>query len=99
MKHRVELSFIAVVAVSFLVLVVMAWQIKATRDLAAQGEEAHVALCALRVDLERRVQASQDFLREHPEGIPGIPTATIKQGIDNQKKTIDALGFLECEVE
>jgi hypothetical protein len=54
------------------------------------------ALCTLRGDLEQRVQSSRDFLRDHPKGIPGIPIATIKQGIDNQQRTIDALSSLSC---
>jgi hypothetical protein len=69
------------------------WQVQ---GVASRGEEAHVAVCALRTDLERRVQASRKFLRENPEGIPGIPAATIQQGIDNQQKTIDVLGVLDC---
>lgn len=55
------------------------------------------ALCTFRGDLERRVQSSRDFLRDHPKGIPGIPSVTIRTGITNQQRTIDALQDLECE--
>lgn len=54
------------------------------------------ALCALRGDLEKRVETSKAFLRENPKGIPGISAATIQQGINNQESTIDALSDLSC---
>lgn len=54
------------------------------------------ALCALRGDLERRVETSKDFLVEHPKGIPGISAQTIKQGLANQQRTITALSGLNC---
>lgn len=54
------------------------------------------ALCALRLDLERRVESSKTFLRDHPEGIAGISAKTIQDGIDNQERTIAALGGLDC---
>ena len=54
------------------------------------------ALCALRADLEKRVESSQQFLIDHPDGIAGIPARTIREGIENQRRTIDALGDLSC---
>lgn len=54
------------------------------------------ALCALRGDLERRVSTSEEFLREHPNGIAGISARDIQDGIDNQQRTITALSGLSC---
>jgi len=54
------------------------------------------ALCALRSDLEARVATSLEFLAEHPEGVAGIPAKTIKDGINNQRRTISALRSLDC---
>lgn len=54
------------------------------------------ALCALRADLERRVEGSEKFLKEHPNGIKGISRATILTGIKNQEATIKALNSLSC---
>jgi hypothetical protein len=54
------------------------------------------ALCALRGDLERRVASSERFLVEHPVGVPGIPASTIREGIINQRRTINALAGLSC---
>lgn len=54
------------------------------------------ALCALRGDLAQRVASSEAFLREHPDGIVGIPPASIRSGIANQKRTIETLSSLKC---
>jgi hypothetical protein len=54
------------------------------------------SLCALRTDLEVQVQASEDFLRDHPKGIPGITPGTIQLGIERQRHTITALSPLSC---
>jgi len=59
-------------------------------------QESHDALCVLRDDLERRVANSRAFLEEHPDGIPGIPAKTIRDGIRNQERTIEALDDISC---
>ncbi len=63
--------------------------------LARQGHQARVALLSLEHDLQKRVAEerislarSEAFLRAHPNGIPGIPAALIKQSIDSLKRTI-----------
>lgn len=60
------------------------------------NSQSNDALCALRGDLQRRVVTSREFLVEHPDGIPGISAKTIRDGIDNQKRTIVALSGLSC---
>lgn len=54
------------------------------------------ALCALRGDLETRINASTAYLKEHPEGIPGVSPKLIRDGIANQKRTVHALRSLSC---
>jgi hypothetical protein len=54
------------------------------------------ALCALRSDLHSRVATSEAFLKTSPNGVAGIPAATIEATIEGQKKTIKALGSLSC---
>jgi hypothetical protein len=54
------------------------------------------ALCALRADVEGRILNSEKFLATNPKGIPGFPRATIQSGIDGQRKTVKALGSLNC---
>lgn len=55
------------------------------------------ALCTFRQDLERRVLASTDFLKDNPKGVPGIPPRYIVLSINNQTKTITALKSLNCD--
>ena len=70
------------------------------RDVAVQtsrnAEQTRGALCALRADLERRSVTSRAFLREHPNGIPGISAKVIRDGIRNQERTVRALAGIDC---
>lgn len=56
------------------------------------------ALCALQTDLQVRVDSSREFLKEHPEGIANIDPGTIREGIQNQQRTINVLSRsgLDC---
>src|SRR6266576_2955938 len=54
------------------------------------------SLCALRSDLQRRVRSGERFLIAHPQGLPGVPAATIQQGLDNERRTVQALSPLTC---
>lgn len=54
------------------------------------------ALCALRADVEERVSVSEDFLREHPAGIPGVPVSSIRVSLEGQQRTVLALTSLSC---
>lgn len=65
--------------------------------LANQGHSVHAAVCVFRADLEKRVETSKQFLKEHPNGIPGIPASLIKNSIENIQKTIDSLKRLDCK--
>lgn len=60
------------------------------------SEANRSALCTLRIELERKVARSTEFLIKNPNGVPGIPAATIRAGIDSETKTIEALGDLDC---
>lgn len=64
---------------------------------ANEGSETHAAICALVGDLEARTVASREFLKEHPEGLPGLATAAqIRESVHNQERTRDALGVVSC---
>jgi type II secretory pathway pseudopilin PulG len=67
-----------------------------TARVVRSNTRASVALCALRLDLERRVDGSIKFLTEHPHGFSGISARAIQAGIDNQERTIVALKVLRC---
>lgn len=73
--------------------------------LAAVGAYAYVvadqnrqAVCNLSVDLEHRVKTSEDFLQNHPDKIKqfGFTEAQVQKEIDNQRRTLDALGVVSC---
>lgn len=54
------------------------------------------ALCTFRDDLVTRVATSEKFLKDHPKGAFGFTPQQIKDGIANQRRTIDALQGLTC---
>jgi predicted negative regulator of RcsB-dependent stress response len=74
------------------------WQIRVNdlKHVNAIATQNQTALCALRTDLEQRVETAKQFLLDHPNGTPGIPDVTIRQSITNQESTIDALSNLNC---
>ena len=56
------------------------------------------ALCSLKSDFRVRLEVAKEFLQDHPDGIPGIPAAVIKDGIRQQEITLKALEPLQCPV-
>jgi uncharacterized protein HemX len=65
-------------------------------QLKRETHRTTTALCALRGDLERRVEDSRRFLEENPHGIPGVTAASVRLSIQNQEKTIGTLSIVEC---
>jgi hypothetical protein len=61
------------------------------------AEQTISALCTFRSDLERRVETSVQFLKDNPDGIPGLSAEAIQTSINNQQRTVDALADLPCE--
>lgn len=72
------------------------YSIRELRHQSREGVTAHQALCAFKLDLAYRVTASQEYLRTHPEGFPGIPASTLRNSIANQQRTLDSLSGLHC---
>jgi hypothetical protein len=80
---------------------------------AKQNRTAVTGLCLLRDDLGKRIAAStkqisrsEQFLREHPNGIPGIPASLIREGLKSQMlvlngqiRTLKALDVVKCHVK
>lgn len=54
------------------------------------------ALCTFRADVQQRVDNTEGFLIEHPQGIPGVPAATLRQSLVGQRRTVTALSGLPC---
>lgn len=65
-------------------------------ELAREGKQAKFAFCVFKHDLEVRSKATQDFLRDHPGGIPGLPKAVFQNSVRNQQATIMSLQSLDC---
>lgn len=102
----------AVVAVVFVAIVIMLYttnrnRVEEANKLAEQNaalikrtdassDESHRALCAFRSDLDTRIKAGKDFLKAHPNGIPGISRADIERSLQGQESTLDTLHFLRC---
>jgi uncharacterized protein involved in outer membrane biogenesis len=63
------------------------------RQTAAQS---HSALCSFLGDLKGRVETSEEFLQEHPNGIPGLSVEAIRTSLRNQKMTVASLSDLKC---
>lgn len=60
------------------------------------NQRAVDSLCTLRTDLQTRVDAGNQFLADHPRGIPGIPAKQFRTSLDNQQRTVSALSGLSC---
>lgn len=88
-RRKAYAAFTLLTAASVIALI---WLSNTSHD----GEVAKDALCVLRADLQQRVDASQEFLKTHPQGFSGVPVKTFKDSIRSQERTIDALGILPC---
>lgn len=67
------------------------------RANAREGHIAKIALCSFRADLARRVQTSEDYLRDNPKGFPGIPLSVLQKSIQDQRDVLYALRILRCK--
>jgi len=98
------LAFIFVFTLT--VIATLVWQASITAHNTQRLREVaittHDALCSLRADLVLRHKSSAKFLIEHPEGLLGengvvlVSAASIKQSVEAQAATINALDELEC---
>jgi hypothetical protein len=61
-----------------------------------QSAEANKALCTFRANLAEEAAASNNFLLEHPEGVPGITPETIREGAHRQETAVTSLSGLSC---
>jgi type II secretory pathway pseudopilin PulG len=61
-----------------------------------ESDQNTSALCALRQDLERRANASEDFLARNPHGLLGISPGDLQKSIADTQRSIVALSSLHC---
>lgn len=67
------------------------------RKLDQIAQSTNAALCTFKRDLERRYATAVEFLKDNPEGIPGIPAADLERSLASQRATLDALANLQCQ--
>lgn len=60
------------------------------------ADQAHKAICALREERIDAIHASEKFIHDHPQGIPGISRADIERSIATQRQTVRAFRFADC---
>lgn len=60
------------------------------------ADESKEGLCALRNDAERRVILGDQFLKDNPNGIPGISIDSLRRSVRNSKETVKSLSSLSC---
>lgn len=73
--------------------------IKQRNQITSVSINNRTALCALRLDVQKRYENGIDFLIKHPEGIEGISNETIARSLEAQKATLEALNSLDCPEE
>lgn len=83
-------------ATSVAVVGLVLFGIASRRHTDQQAVRNTAALCALRHDLQVRVQTSREFLIRHPHGIRDIPAKVIRDGMVGQERTIRALQVVKC---
>lgn len=86
-------AVIGLIAVTGLLIVCFSASVITVYFKSATTEDA---LCTFRGQLETQVSTTTNFLDEHPKGIPGVPVATLQEGLKRQKIAIHALGSLSC---
>jgi hypothetical protein len=66
-----------------------------------QTNQAEQALCALRGDLQTRIENTERYLEQVDKGerklIPGLNRADLVQSVRGQRRTVDALASLDCD--
>jgi hypothetical protein len=66
------------------------------RHRSAEGQQSRDALCVLKQDLINRHNSGVEFLKDNPNGTPGIPKSVILNSLKGQESTIKALKNLKC---
>lgn len=69
---------------------------KVAHEVAEVAISTNEALCAVRLNFEQRIESSEEFLREHPEGFAGVSAEEIIRSINEEKQTLRALSGIDC---
>jgi hypothetical protein len=94
-----RLLVFGLIAAGLVFVLATGWTAWRTRGDIDRNEQALTALCVLRADQDKRIESSEQFLRDYPKGIPGIPIAVIQSSLANSRRTRKALDNLDCKEE
>lgn len=108
LPRRVTASFVALVAVAFVITSALGYEIKQNRDVLdrlevgeAEAIQAHDALCSFRKDLKGRTARTREFMADVEAGrrppIAGISTNDLQRSLDGQEATLKSLDPLKCK--
>lgn len=74
----------------------MIWVTSSNRELAQDGQDAKEALCAVKFATKARIDVTEAYLDDNPNGIPGVPIDTIKSGLTRDKTLLRSFNKLDC---
>lgn len=77
----------------FLVLGFIAYQVFIVNP---KTDEIHTAICINKTNIAGRIVASEDFLKKHPHGVPGISKAVVLAGEARDQAALDAYSVVDC---
>lgn len=61
------------------------------------GHTSKNALCAIRLNAQVQLDQGKEFLKDHPNGLPGLASPDdLQNNIDNYSATVTALSNLNC---
>lgn len=100
--HRARWKALAIWAAVFTVITFFSlYQLQTyaneNRGRAKEGQQAHDSICALKDNLRQRVRGATKFLHDNPNGIPGIPPATIRASNARDRNTLVSLREVSCD--
>lgn len=61
-----------------------------------QGQRNTKALCTIRSNAADRVEQTQSFLQDHPNGIDGISALDLRRSLQTYQNTVRALEEVDC---
>lgn len=85
-------STLGYVILALAIVLGLYWQNGISQD----GRRSREALCVIEAKVQRDVRKAEGFLRKNPNGIPGISTQLIRDGIKDDHETLRALSPLGC---
>jgi CHASE1-domain containing sensor protein len=61
-----------------------------------QGQRNTKALCTIRKNADDRIEQTQQFLQDHPNGVGGISALDLRRSLQTYQNTVKALQDIDC---